>query len=304
MALDYLGMIVFPDHPMYRGLLAPHIIPSPVGDRYSLATFFGNLACLQNIAVPALGSNGALWSLSNEFWYYAIFPLLAVPLWKKIGLVPSLASVSMGCLVLYLVGVDHAFYFVIWLLGTGIALLGSGHRFRLASWSLSISCVVLFSAVLLTARFRVISDPRLINLLVAAAFALLVLALLQWQSPCNWPMYRTVASRLAGFSYSLYVFHLPILVFLAACMLRTSRWHPSGLHLVYGLSLLVLVALITYSLSQLTEAHTDRVRRFLMNRAPTAAQAGRSDKSPASEQLPSATGLFQQARIVDKASIP
>ena len=36
-------------------------------------TFVGNLLQLQTIVVSALGSNGPLWSLANEWWYYVLF---------------------------------------------------------------------------------------------------------------------------------------------------------------------------------------------------------------------------------------
>ena len=42
------------------------------------ATFWGNLVFLQTILVPTYGTNALLWSLANEFWYYMLFPLLAV----------------------------------------------------------------------------------------------------------------------------------------------------------------------------------------------------------------------------------
>lgn len=39
-------------------------------------TFLGNVFFLQTSEVHRLGTNGPLWSLANEFWYYALFPLL------------------------------------------------------------------------------------------------------------------------------------------------------------------------------------------------------------------------------------
>jgi len=38
--------------------------------------FLSNLFFLQTIISPVFGSNGPLWSLCNEFWYYIIFPPL------------------------------------------------------------------------------------------------------------------------------------------------------------------------------------------------------------------------------------
>jgi len=44
--------------------------------------FLGNLFFVQTVAVPVYGSNGPLWSLANEFWYYLLFPLFAVSIWR------------------------------------------------------------------------------------------------------------------------------------------------------------------------------------------------------------------------------
>jgi peptidoglycan/LPS O-acetylase OafA/YrhL len=38
-------------------------------------TLIGNMFFLQGVIVPAFGSDGPLWSLANEFWYYVLFPL-------------------------------------------------------------------------------------------------------------------------------------------------------------------------------------------------------------------------------------
>jgi hypothetical protein len=39
---------------------------------HSLIAFLGNFAFLQTICVPIFGTNGPMWSLANEFWYYII----------------------------------------------------------------------------------------------------------------------------------------------------------------------------------------------------------------------------------------
>ena len=48
------------------------------GNDYSATAFIGNLVGLQDLAVPTFGGNFPLWSLSNETWYYIMFPLLVV----------------------------------------------------------------------------------------------------------------------------------------------------------------------------------------------------------------------------------
>jgi peptidoglycan/LPS O-acetylase OafA/YrhL len=265
MAWDYCGMALFPHHPLYGGQLAPAVVPDAVANRYSLTAFLGNLACLQNISVLPLGSNGALWSLSNEFWYYAIFPVLAIPFCLKTGIGRMATSMAAGALLLWFVGTAHALYFLVWFFGVGVALLSADKRRHPASqWLLVPSCL-LFLLALGAVRFQVLAHALAGDFLVGGSFALLVFALLQWQSPCARDVYHKLSSGLAGFSYSLYVFHLPVVVFLGAWTLTDRKWQPSGGHLVYVFVLLVLITAWTFLLSRLTEAYTERMRRFLLH---------------------------------------
>ena len=45
-----------------------------------LVTFVGNIFFLQTVTTSVYGSNGPLWSLANEFWYYVLFPLFILGL--------------------------------------------------------------------------------------------------------------------------------------------------------------------------------------------------------------------------------
>jgi peptidoglycan/LPS O-acetylase OafA/YrhL len=49
----------------------------------SIATLAGNAFFLQTILVPTFGSDGPLWSLANEFWYYIMFPFVLVGLMTR-----------------------------------------------------------------------------------------------------------------------------------------------------------------------------------------------------------------------------
>ena len=61
----------------------------------SLTTLAANLVFLQTIVRPTFGSNGPLWSLANEFWYYVTFPFL---LFAAVGRQWGLTRVVMGAI--------------------------------------------------------------------------------------------------------------------------------------------------------------------------------------------------------------
>ena len=74
-------------------------------------------------------------------------------------------------------------------------------------------------------------------------------------------------ATLASFSYTLYVFHVPVVFWLAGLVAAFWgagwRLEPAGaLH--YGLAITMVCAIlgVGYGLSLLTEAHTERVRRM------------------------------------------
>ena len=78
LAFDLLGS-QFALVPVYQGGFYEIYSSGPTLDEpanHSLSTFLGNVLFLQKIYVPVFGSNGPLWSLANEFWYYVLFTSL------------------------------------------------------------------------------------------------------------------------------------------------------------------------------------------------------------------------------------
>jgi peptidoglycan/LPS O-acetylase OafA/YrhL len=70
--LDLVGIRFFNDSRIYSVPLEPFGNGIPA-NQLNMSSFFGNLFFLQTRFTTVFGSNGPLWSLFNEFWYYVLF---------------------------------------------------------------------------------------------------------------------------------------------------------------------------------------------------------------------------------------
>jgi peptidoglycan/LPS O-acetylase OafA/YrhL len=69
--------------------------------------------------------------------------------------------------------------------------------------------------------------PEYSDFFVGVASSVLILALLRKRARSAEGLYSRTARWLAGFSYTLYVVHLPTLVFLARCLFRNDDGNPT-----------------------------------------------------------------------------
>src|SRR5262249_32637162 len=76
--------------------------------------------------------------------------------------------------------------------------------------------------------------------------------------------YTRLACGLGGFSYSLYVVHMPLLVFWRAVLVPEQPWVPDLVHL--GMAGAISVGAVAYAflISRYTEAKTDTFRALFM----------------------------------------
>ncbi|MCB9734366.1 MAG: acyltransferase [Deltaproteobacteria bacterium] len=117
---DHLGATAMPS--LYDGSYPANILNFAADTRHDAATFLANATFLQTITAPPLGTNGALWSLANELWYYLLFPLAL-----RVAVTRNQRERYL-CLALFagaatLVGSEILLYFPVWLLGVALNLL-------------------------------------------------------------------------------------------------------------------------------------------------------------------------------------
>jgi peptidoglycan/LPS O-acetylase OafA/YrhL len=200
--------------------------------------FLGNALFLQTIIVPSYGTNGPLWSLANEFWYYAMFPLGFAACSRIMGRWVRLLCGSL----LLLIGFLLPFYLVvaglIWLMGYGAFLLTRSSVLR--AWRQSnafyfVALLALFG-ILIWNRFRGLPYA---DFLIGLLFACMLPKLAADVETKHW--WRKAARYLGEMSYSLYLFHFPCIAFFAFGLFKGKQWSPNltGFAVYIGMALLV-----------------------------------------------------------------
>jgi len=261
LTLDRTGSHIFGEGSIYHNPIGIDLITSfDLAHRINLATFFGNALFLQGIVVEYLGTDVSLWSLANEFWYYISFPCIVLALGQGRRLTLRLMYLLLAVAVLVFTGRRIALLFPIWVFGALISLIPQSLTAQRArSLSLLALPVLLFCMVAVRLLpLGTLIEEYLIGLIAGAFIYLLV----QQKDAALPSLYQTTARFFSQISYTLYIVHLPVAIFLAASI--NSPWHqwektPKNLVLFFALDGVVLGCAAL--LCRLFEANTDTIRR-------------------------------------------
>ena len=276
--LDRMGISCFGTRGIYGGRGGDFVVQVPVASHLTLKAFVGNALFLQKILVPTFGSNGPLWSLANEFWYYIVFALLLMTILGKGKTVRSAGLIG-AMLIGIGMGIQMSLYFLIWLMGVAINFMPQIKRGMRALMTAALIAVLL---ALLASKYL---NQTGSDFALGLASTVLIYALLQTTAPSVGKLFARMAHRLANMSYTLYVVHLPLIVFISAWILRSGRWNPDWFHLTLGLLVLMTGVLYAAAVAHFTEANTaairTRVAQWLDSLAPTQASAELAERRPA-----------------------
>ena len=259
---DRLGIHLGHAPALYAGQVPNHMlldVPTLLGPRI----FFGNLFFLQSILTPVYGSDGALWSLANEFWYYILFPLGLIALWRSAPAKQRIVCILLFVAVASFVGIGMLSGFAIWLLGVALfKLRPPSFEPRTARNLRTAATVVYFTIFFALGRVRI---SEIINDYFLAIVTLPYLWLLLSDTRRFDPRLRRVrgSRELARFSYTLYTVHTPLLVFLVSLTLGERRWVPTPIHILEGLGVMLLALGYAYGVAFLFEFRTDGIRQFI-----------------------------------------
>ena len=271
---DNLGLHLHLAPALYSGAVQNHIT-GDIHHTISAHIFFGNMFFLQSVLVPIFGSDGPLWSLANEFWYYLLFPLGLVTLRRQFSLPQRIISGILFVGTAWFVRHGILPLFPIWLAGTVLALLPPPRVSRRAR---IITAILYFPLPFIFAKAHRIPGLFSDYLFGIATFAFLWMMLSATNHARQNTLFTKVSQTLARASYTLYVVHVPFVLLLTALFLGERRWVPDAQHIFKGLAILTVTLLYAYLVAALTEFHTDSIRRWiegklgLMKKTPRGAQ--------------------------------
>jgi peptidoglycan/LPS O-acetylase OafA/YrhL len=242
----------------------------------NLKVFIGNLFFLQNIFVGVYGSNAPLWSLNYEFWYYMLLPILLQPFIYKQKFIVKTISMFVAMIIISTIGTRMNSYFLIWLIGM-IVLLLPKIKFMKKGISPVLALVLLFAVIpvrplMMTGRLFTgtwTEDLFIIDLIIGLAFAFFIYTLLHCLPPkirsINLGWLGRISKLFAGFSFSLYLIHYPIIniVYYWCAKNGFAGFQPNFLSIILEVLIVIAICFIAYIFSQITEAKTYVIRIFL-----------------------------------------
>lgn len=248
------------DAPLYRGLSGAVTLPRDIAPQLGFWPFLGNIFFLQTIAVPTFGSNGPLWSLANEFWYYVWFPTLLILIrLRKL-------TVGIAGLAVVVVAPHLLIGFLVWLMGSLLFYFDRrvpAGRMMCSAWHLLLAGSVVLVCMSL-ARLGLVPHAAG-QLATGASFAVFAWVLLRYDPPSI-----RIAAPFARFgaeaSFSLYVTHFPLLALTAAIGLAGGRFGPSSVWLVVFVGGYLLSFGFAWCFSRVTEKKTASLRNLLRKR--------------------------------------
>lgn len=251
--LDWIGLELL-GSTTHRGLTQTYVMRPDLDETLSWRALLGNLLFLQTILVPPFGSNGPLWSLAFEFWFYIWFPALAVSLRSRR---PSPLLVTAGLVAF---NPQLAIGFGCWLCGTLLHWANSKRDAKAPTWrGWLLLAALTFGAMLVFVRLRGLDG---LELPLAAAFAIFLHTLMR-VDPALPAWVRPLASYGSKASFSLYAVHFPLLALTAGVVVDGQRLPPTSVSIAAVVAAVLVTVAVCWAFAWCTERHTGRLREAL-----------------------------------------
>lgn len=269
-ALDLFGVSFLNDSGIYSGRFQLSSCLYDSTSRISLTAFAGNSLALQSFLVPTFGTNGPLWSIANESWYYVLGPFVLLSVSHSTGFRVRMVSTLAVIMGIACLPFRMSLYGLIWLFGAAITLFPKRLNLSIGKSSmvmLGIGTAGHALAVSGILRHEVASF--LGDALVGVGFSFVLVSAHSLHTWITRPRLEQAGKLLASFSFSLYVTHYPMMFLLAAATRKTVgigvAMPPTFVAWSYTLAMVALSYLWAYFFYNLFERRISSVRAYMFS---------------------------------------
>lgn len=254
--------------PLAAALALTGMVHFSITRSYDVGGLFGSLLSLQGIWFSPYGGNAPLWSLAYEVWFYiAIYAIGAIVMARKFGFV----SAALICCFLMAFTKLNVNYFFCWLIGAAAFFLRPKECRRSILLTYSSLLAAAVALVEMTTESRSVSvrfadllpTHSVAQLWLALCASLLIRRIITFSPSSSLALQlNRLGSKLAAFSYTLYLTHYPLLMLCQHLGMgkHSSMTFFSVSYFAIIVSLNMLAAFLIYSLF---EKHTDKCKGYL-----------------------------------------
>lgn len=224
-------------------------------DRMTIQNFFINLTMLQGSIGTTFGSNGPLWSLAYEFWYYILFPMI-LSVFFNTNYRIKLFYLLLIVLVCLMLNVTILIYFTYWIIGviTYQLIKNNYNTFKFPKLSIIIFILSLYIS---TTSMIPIFKINMLILSITCAYMIYSVNKLD-KGLFNF----SINKQMSNFSYTVYLFHAPLLLFLTSFM-GLEKNQPTTQVIIIFTVFLIFIYLYSYLMYILFEKKTNKYRTYL-----------------------------------------
>ena len=257
--IDFIGINYFNVTGIYTNHLSFSSLNYSIENRLSYEVFIGNLFMLQETFFKTFGSNSPLWSLAYEVWYYIYFFAILSFFLIKNNLV-KMILLSFISILSILLNSNILLYGTIWLLGVIPWYIKTK-----ISYLYILTIIILFFTTLIVSRLHIIHTEFYIDFLFAISIMGLILVVKNnFIKP--YIFFHKVNKILANFSYTLYLIHFPIIIFLISLLNKYFMLPIQSVPSINRLFIFMLIIAIIYIVSIIFAKFTEDKTKIIQKR--------------------------------------
>lgn len=229
---------------------------------HEFANLLSTLLAIPHI-IPPYGSNGPLWSLAYELFFYLIAPLLSLRIRSRQR--PIIVASVVAVILFLFIGADSSVFWLSWFFGA----LSRAHLDRV-----DVRAQVFFYGLTLAAISFIVycklTGSAIPSIFLYFIFSMVVALLFTNSRTLSMTIHPQMSVLLSSFSFSFYVVHMPILFFLGALGIAAEVFVFGGvafsfLAFVYVIFCLLIVVGVAYIFSKFFEEGLSNAMRRLFS---------------------------------------